>query len=182
MSKKISIQLVQLNNRYGNQVYMPYSVGVLETFVKQKEIIREKTEINIAGNNVDIEKKSTYLELVSDPICFLLLSLIIFNILDITRKKKTETKSISIKSNVWRFDSFNSMKPWLMNVKKVKIHKVIQAMETPIIHFKSFNALTADIMVFTVSFNFKSIKIILFFKDEINFLPFLELINSKPNL
>ena len=41
MSKKISIQLVQLNNRYGNQVYMPYSVGVLETFVKQKEIIRE---------------------------------------------------------------------------------------------------------------------------------------------
>ena len=28
-----------------------------------------------------------------------------------------------------------------MNVKKVKIHKIIQAMETPIIHFKSFNAL-----------------------------------------
>ena len=41
MSKKISAQLVQLNNRYGNQVYLPYSVGVLETFVKQKEIIRE---------------------------------------------------------------------------------------------------------------------------------------------
>ena len=41
MSKKISVQLVQLNNRYGNQVYLPYSVGVLETFVKQKEIIRE---------------------------------------------------------------------------------------------------------------------------------------------
>ena len=41
MPKKISVQLVQLNNRYGNQVYLPYSVGVLETFVKQKEIIRE---------------------------------------------------------------------------------------------------------------------------------------------
>ena len=41
MSKKISIQLVQLNKRYGNQEYMPYSVGVLETFVKQKEIIRD---------------------------------------------------------------------------------------------------------------------------------------------
>jgi hypothetical protein len=41
MSKKISVQLVQLNNRYGNQVYMPYSVGVLESFVKQKEIIRK---------------------------------------------------------------------------------------------------------------------------------------------
>jgi hypothetical protein len=54
----------------------------------------------MAGNNVDIEKKSTYLELVSDPACFLLLSFVIFNILDIIRKKKTETKSISIKSNV----------------------------------------------------------------------------------
>jgi len=41
MTKKISVQLVQLNNRYGNQVYLPYSVGVLETFVKQKKIIRE---------------------------------------------------------------------------------------------------------------------------------------------
>ena len=37
MSKKISVQLVQLNNRYGNQVYLPYSIGVLESFVKQKK-------------------------------------------------------------------------------------------------------------------------------------------------
>ena len=41
MSKKISVQLVQLNYKYGDQVYLPYSVGVLQTFVKQKKEIRE---------------------------------------------------------------------------------------------------------------------------------------------
>ena len=33
MAKKISIQLVQLNNKYGDQVYLPYSVAVLKAFV-----------------------------------------------------------------------------------------------------------------------------------------------------
>ena len=41
MSEKISVQLVQLNYKYGDQVYLPYSVGVLQTFVKQKKEIRE---------------------------------------------------------------------------------------------------------------------------------------------
>ena len=41
MSAKISVQLVQLNYKYGDQVYLPYSVGVLQTFVKQKKEIRE---------------------------------------------------------------------------------------------------------------------------------------------
>ena len=37
MSKKISIQLVQLNKKYGDQVYLPYSAGVLKSFVIQKK-------------------------------------------------------------------------------------------------------------------------------------------------
>ena len=41
MAIKTSVQLVQLNNRYGDQVYLPYSVGVLESFVKQKKEIKE---------------------------------------------------------------------------------------------------------------------------------------------
>ena len=41
MPKKISVQLVQLNYKYGDQVYLPYSVGVLESFVKQKKIINK---------------------------------------------------------------------------------------------------------------------------------------------
>ena len=41
MAKKISVQLVQLNNRYGNQVYLPYSVGVLKAFVDQNAKIKE---------------------------------------------------------------------------------------------------------------------------------------------
>ena len=41
MSENISVQLVQLNYKYGDQVYLPYSVGVLQTFVKQKKEIRE---------------------------------------------------------------------------------------------------------------------------------------------
>ena len=41
MSKKISIQLVQLNKKYGDQVYLPYSAGVLKSFVIQKKNIRD---------------------------------------------------------------------------------------------------------------------------------------------
>lgn len=41
MSKKISIQLVQLNKKYGDQVYLPYSTGVLKSFVIQKKHIRD---------------------------------------------------------------------------------------------------------------------------------------------
>jgi radical SAM superfamily enzyme YgiQ (UPF0313 family) len=41
MSKKISIQLVQLNKKYGDQVYLPYSTGVLKSFVIQKKYIRD---------------------------------------------------------------------------------------------------------------------------------------------
>ena len=36
-----TIQLVQLNNQYGKQVYLPYSAGVLESFVKQNKKIRD---------------------------------------------------------------------------------------------------------------------------------------------
>ena len=41
MSKKTSIQLVQLNKKYGDQVYLPYSTGVLKSFVIQKKYIRD---------------------------------------------------------------------------------------------------------------------------------------------
>ena len=41
MNKKHIVQLVQLNNRYGQQVYLPYSVGVLESFVKQNKEIKD---------------------------------------------------------------------------------------------------------------------------------------------
>ena len=45
MSKKISIQLVQLNKKYGDQVYLPYSAGVLKSFVIQKKNIRDKFSV-----------------------------------------------------------------------------------------------------------------------------------------
>ena len=41
MNKKKIVQLVQLNNRYGKQVYLPYSAGVLESFVKQNKEIKD---------------------------------------------------------------------------------------------------------------------------------------------
>ena len=41
MAGKISVQLVQLNYKYGDQVYLPYSVGVLQSFVLQKKEIRD---------------------------------------------------------------------------------------------------------------------------------------------
>ena len=41
MAKKISIQLVQLNNKYGDQVYLPYSVAVLKAFVLKNKQINE---------------------------------------------------------------------------------------------------------------------------------------------
>ena len=53
MSEKISVQLVQLNYKYGDQVYLPYSVGVLQTFVKQKKEIREKIVIVHNANDAD---------------------------------------------------------------------------------------------------------------------------------
>lgn len=36
---KYKIQLVQLNNKYGSQVYLPYSVGILQAYVQQDEEI-----------------------------------------------------------------------------------------------------------------------------------------------
>ena len=40
MIKKHSIQLVQFNNKYGSQVYLPYSIGILSSYVlADKEII-----------------------------------------------------------------------------------------------------------------------------------------------
>ena len=46
---KNSVQLVQLNNRYGDQIYLPYSIGVLESFVTQKKEIRENFDLETAN-------------------------------------------------------------------------------------------------------------------------------------
>ena len=71
--QKYTIQLVQLNNRYGSQVYLPYSVGMLKSFAlkdekilqnfKFKEFIflREKIADMVAKiGNVDIFGISCY--------------------------------------------------------------------------------------------------------------------------
>ena len=41
-----SIQLVQLNIKYGDQVYLPYSIGILQSYVNQNEIIRKNFKFN----------------------------------------------------------------------------------------------------------------------------------------
>jgi len=40
-TQKYTIQLVQLNNRYGSQVYLPYSVGMLKSFALKDEKISQ---------------------------------------------------------------------------------------------------------------------------------------------
>lgn len=41
---KIKIQMVQFNNSYGNNVFIPYSVGVLQAFCQKDPVIRESYE------------------------------------------------------------------------------------------------------------------------------------------
>ncbi len=43
-AEKIRVQLVQINNRYGNQYYLPYSVGALRAFARQYEDIERDFE------------------------------------------------------------------------------------------------------------------------------------------
>lgn len=72
MNKK-KIQLMQLNNNYGNQYYLPYSIGVLSAYVKQFTEItncfefqpfiykREPLEIIVSKiGNVDVFAVSSY--------------------------------------------------------------------------------------------------------------------------
>ena len=39
--KKIKVQLVQLNNKYGTQVYLPYSAGILQAYVKNDQYVKD---------------------------------------------------------------------------------------------------------------------------------------------
>jgi len=39
--KKTKVQLVQLNNKYGSQVYLPYSVGILQAYAKKDQYIKD---------------------------------------------------------------------------------------------------------------------------------------------
>ena len=41
---KVTIQGVQLNNVYGNQVFIPYSVGMLGAYVQMNETINKKVD------------------------------------------------------------------------------------------------------------------------------------------
>jgi len=43
---KYNIQLVQLNNKYGSQVYLPYSVGILKSYAAHDEEICKKFAFN----------------------------------------------------------------------------------------------------------------------------------------
>ena len=45
MIKKISIPLVQLNNKYGDQVYLPYSVAVLKAFVLKTKTVQDNFQL-----------------------------------------------------------------------------------------------------------------------------------------
>jgi len=73
IEEKISVQLVQLNNKYGSQVYLPYSAGILQSFAeKSREIssnysfkdfvfIREKLSKMVSQiGNVDVLGVSCY--------------------------------------------------------------------------------------------------------------------------
>ncbi|MEM7530717.1 MAG: radical SAM protein [Chloroflexota bacterium] len=44
MKNKIRVQLVQLNSAYGNQVYIPYTVGMLQAYAEQYDDIQENFE------------------------------------------------------------------------------------------------------------------------------------------
>lgn len=44
MSKKHTVQLVQFNNKYGSQVYLPYSIGVLSSYVEADNELLKKFE------------------------------------------------------------------------------------------------------------------------------------------
>ncbi len=71
---KVNIQLVQVNSSYGNQYFIPYSVGLLQTYVNKFEKIKEnfnflkliyKQEVSIEESikdieNVDIVAQSCY--------------------------------------------------------------------------------------------------------------------------
>jgi len=46
MTNKHSIQLVQVNNSYGNQYFIPYSVGLLQAFCMQFEEIKESFDFS----------------------------------------------------------------------------------------------------------------------------------------
>ena len=43
--KRISVQLVQINNNYGNQYYLPYSVGALTAFVQNDTELSKYIEL-----------------------------------------------------------------------------------------------------------------------------------------
>ena len=38
------IQLVQINVKYGDQVYLPYSVGILQSYVNQNSFINDNVK------------------------------------------------------------------------------------------------------------------------------------------
>lgn len=61
MSKKYSIQLVQFNNKYGSQVYLPYSIGILSSYALADKEILDKFEfkefISIIESVPDLVKK-----------------------------------------------------------------------------------------------------------------------------
>ena len=40
------VQLVQLNNKYGNQVYLPYSVGILQSHACRDDFISDNFKFN----------------------------------------------------------------------------------------------------------------------------------------
>jgi len=61
VSKKYSIQLVQFNNKYGSQVYLPYSIGILSSYALADKEILDKFEfkefISIIESVPDLVKK-----------------------------------------------------------------------------------------------------------------------------
>ena len=59
--KKLNVYLAQVNYRYGDNVFLPYSVGVLQAYCQRNEIIKEnfafKSPFFLRENPVEIVKK-----------------------------------------------------------------------------------------------------------------------------
>ena len=57
---KVNVQLVQVNNSYGNQYFLPYSVGLLQAYCNQFDDVRDTFSFSkfIYKQEIDLEKQA----------------------------------------------------------------------------------------------------------------------------
>ncbi|MEO5339397.1 MAG: hypothetical protein H7837_02595 [Magnetococcus sp. MYC-9] len=57
MERHIQVQLVQFNNAYGNQLYLPYSVGLLKSYAQQFPELKERVHFKpFLYQRIEVEK------------------------------------------------------------------------------------------------------------------------------